>query len=177
VYKATKSVQQVQREVIYLEPDAIVVYDRVKTTGGSQVWQLVSPAAPSSSESHSTLSVAVDMDRGSTVAHALQVERVSVPAGTAATSYDFAANDKDFLAGFRLDETAAAGDNRFLHVIWIDGAVTGSVTPITNGATLTLASGKTVVATFNHDAVGATLTISGQSTTLGAGVETLPELE
>jgi hypothetical protein len=177
VYKATKSVQQVQREVIYLEPDAIVVYDRVKTTGGSQVWQLVSPAAPASSGSHSTLSVAVDTDRGSTVAHTLQVERVSVPASTAPTSYDFAANDNDFLAGFRLDETAAAGDNRFLHVIWIDDAVTGSVTPTTDGATLTLASGKTVVVQFNHAAVGGTLKIGDQSTTLGAGVETLPELE
>jgi len=177
VYKATKSVQQVQREIIYLEPDAIVVYDRVKTTGGSQVWQLVSPAAPVSTGSHSSISVAVDKDRGNTVAHTLQVERVSPPAGVAPTSYDFAANDKDFLLGFRLDETAGAGDNRFLHVIWIDGAVTGSVTPTTDGATLTLASGKTVAVQFNHDAVGGTLKIGDQSTALGAGVDTLPELE
>ena len=40
---------------------------------------------------------------------------------------------------------------------------------------MTLASGQTVTATFNRDDVGATLDLDGQTITLGAGVDVLPE--
>jgi hypothetical protein len=96
-----------------------------------------------------------------------------VPASTAPSAFSFHASDADFSAGFRLDETAAAGDNRFLHVLWIDGAVT-TVTPGSDGVTLSI-GGQTVAVQFNPGAIGGSVTIGGQTTTLGAGVDTLPE--
>jgi len=177
VYTKAKTVQQFQREIVYLEPDAIVVYDRVKTTGGTQVWQLVGPVSPTSSGSHSTFTypeIPATKDTPKVPGHSLEVERVLVPPGTAPSAYDFT-QDSDFSGGFRLDETAPAGDNRFLHVIWIDGAVPGAVTPGTDGVTLTT-GGKTVVVQFNRGAIGGSVTIGDQLTTLGTGLDPLPEL-
>ena len=51
-------------------------------------------------------------------AHALHVTRY---APTAATSSVYAMSaDSDFTSGFRLDETIAGGDQRYLHVLSID---------------------------------------------------------
>jgi hypothetical protein len=162
-YKQAAAVQKVQREIIYLEPDAIVVYDRVTTRAGSQqIWQLVSPEAPAISGTRATITAA---------GHTLTVERVA-PASAASSSFDFR-SDSDFTGGFRLDETVAGGDNRFLHVLFIDGAV-GTVTPGTDGATISV-GGKTVVVQFHRDRIGGSLTIAGQTTTLGVGVDTLSE--
>jgi hypothetical protein len=128
------------------------------------VFQLVSPASPAIGDPVSTLTAA---------GHTLSVQRVIVPAGTTPSVYDFKKSDTDFSAGFRLDETAPGGDNRFLHVLWIDGAA-GSVTAGTDSVTLTV-GGQPVTATFNHDSIGGSITIGGQATTLGTGVDTLPE--
>ena len=159
---------KVQREVVYLEPDAFVVYDRVTSTGGTQVWQLASPAEPSINGATATISAS---------GHTLTVQRLE-PAGATSSTFDFTTNN-DFMGGHRLDETVAGGDNRFLHVIWIDGAV-GTVTATAEGATVTLADGSTAAVTFQKDAIGATLvqTPSGgspTSVTLGPGVDSLPE--
>jgi hypothetical protein len=165
-YKSSPAVQKVQREIVYLQPDTIVVYDRVATRAGSQqVFQLVSPASPVIGDPVSTLTAA---------GHTLSVQRVLVPSGTAASVYDFKNNDTDFSAGFRLDETAAGGDNRFLHVLSIDGAASNIVAG-TDGATLTV-GGQTVVVQFNRDAIGGSIAINGgQATTLGTGIDSLPE--
>jgi hypothetical protein len=162
-YKRSPVVQKVEREIVFLPPNAIVVYDRVATRAGSQqVWQLATPVSPAIAGSRTTIS-------GS--GHTLTVDRVTPGAATAA-KHDFS-KDSDFSGGFRLDETMAGGDNRFLHVISIDGAV-DSVTPGTDGVSLSV-GGKAVVVQFSRDGVGGSLSINGQSTTLGAGVETLPE--
>jgi hypothetical protein len=166
-YKGSPAVQNVQREIVYLQPDAIVVYDRVMTRAGSQqVFQLVSPAQPVTSGATTTLTAS---------GHTLHVQRAIVPAGTTPSVYDFKASDSDFSAGFRLDETAAGGDNRFLHVLWIDSAITGTPTPMTDGVKLTLAGGQTVSVQFSHAAIGGSVTVGGQTTTLGAGIDPLPE--
>jgi hypothetical protein len=166
VYKDSSVVQKIQREIIYLLPDAVVVYDRVATRTGSQVFQLVSPASPVIGNPTTTLTSA---------GHTLSVQRTIVPPGTTPTIYNFATQDPDhdFSAGFRLDETAPGGDNRFLHVLWIDGAVT-TVTPSTDGATL-MVGGQTVVVQFSRDSIGGTLKIGSQTTPLGTGVDPLPE--
>jgi hypothetical protein len=164
-YGKSAAVQKVQREIVYLEPDAIVVYDRVATrAGGQQVFQLVSPARPATGGATTTLTAS---------GHTLTVQRALVPSGTTPSVFDFKASDSDFSAGFRLDETAASGDNRFLHVLWIDGAVT-SVTPGSDGVTLTV-GGKPVVVQFSRDGIGGSLSIAGQTTTLGAAIDSLPE--
>jgi hypothetical protein len=143
-----------------------VVYDRVATTAGSQVFQMVSPASPVLNGVLSTLTGA---------GHTLNVQRVISPASTAPTVFSFKVGDADFSAGFRLDETATAGDNRFLHVLSIDGAVTGVPTATTDGVTLVLIGGQAVTVQFNRDSIGGSITIGSQTTTLGAGVDTLPE--
>ena len=170
VYAGSKLVQKVQREVVYLMPDAIVVYDRVQTSAGKQVWQLVTPAAPAVGTTHASLA---HTDATLKVAHSLEVERLS-PTNATASAFDLT-KDADFTAGHRLDETAAAGDNRFLHVIWIDGAASGVAAMGSDGVSLTLAGGKTAVVQFSRNAVGGTLTLGAQTTKLDATLETLPE--
>ncbi|TMQ04731.1 MAG: hypothetical protein E6J90_50790 [Deltaproteobacteria bacterium] len=167
VYQGKSLVQKVQREIVYLPPSAIVVYDRVTTTAGSQVFQLVTPASPQIGTPSSTLTAS---------GHTLNVQRVSVPTGTTPSVYDFAASDPDhdFSAGFRLDETAPAGDNRFLHVLWIDSAAGAVTLSGSDGVTLTVGS-QAVTVQFNRNSVGGSIMIGAQTTTLGTGVDTLPE--
>jgi hypothetical protein len=164
-YAKSPVVHKVQREIVYLEPDAIVVYDRVATRAGSQqIWQLASPVAPAIAAAHATFH---------TPAHNLEVQRLAPASVTSAAAYDFT-RESDFIGGFRLDETVPGGDNRFLHVIWIDGAA-GSVTPAgADGVSLQLGTASVTVQ-FNRDSIGGTLTIAGKSTALATGVDSLPE--
>src|SRR5205085_8569848 len=47
-YNGNAAIQLVQRELVYLQPDVLIVYDRVKSAPGTtQTWQLVIPTAPS----------------------------------------------------------------------------------------------------------------------------------
>ena len=173
-YGGQAAVQQVQREIVYLEPSTVIVYDRLKTTGGNKaavVFQLVSPVAtlsdPPLGTSHAFMAVA---------GHTLTVEDVITPPGTVPTLFDFKKGDStEFNGGFRLDETAPGGTNiRFLHVLTIDGSATGITSSGSDGVTM-MVGGKQVTMAFNHDAIGGTLNIGGQQTTLGAVVEKLPE--
>ena len=161
-YKGSSTVTKVQREMVFIQPDIVVVYDRVTSKAGSeQVWQLVSPARPTIAGATATLTAS---------GHTLAIERIA-PASATSTVHDFTV-DSDFNRGFRLDTTVAGGDQRFLHVLSIDGAA-ASIASETDGVTITLASGGTAVVRFNRDAVGGTLTIGGSTTTLGAGIDPL----
>ncbi|HET9483143.1 MAG TPA: hypothetical protein VFO79_04230 [Xanthomonadales bacterium] len=162
-YKGHSAVQKVQREMIYVKPDVIIVYDRVASAAGTtQTWQLQAPTAPSISGTRATISNA---------GHTLAVHRIL---GGTLTSYDQRA-DSDLTGGYRLDETVSGGDNRYLHVLGVDGAVTSATANGENGVTIALANGQTISATFQRDTVGATLVRGGQTITLGAGVDVLPE--
>jgi hypothetical protein len=164
-YKGHAAVQKVQRELIYLKPDVVIVYDRVASAGGtSQTWQLQTPVAPAVSGNTATITNA---------GHALKVTRV-IGSGALA-SRDQRSIDSDLTGGFRLDETTAGGDNRYLHVLSIDGAVSSATANGANGVTVQLANGETVTATFNRDTVGGELTVGGTAATLAAGVAALPE--
>jgi hypothetical protein len=164
MYEGQAAVQKMQREVVFVEPDAVVVYDRVVTTAAvQQSWQLVSPVKATITGAHATVS-------GTT--HKLEVERVSPTTGVTATTYDFTA-DSDINGGWALRENANGADNRWLHVLWMDTAAT-AVTAVTDGVTFTM-GGKSIKVVFNRDAVGGTLTIDGTANTLGAGVDALAE--
>jgi hypothetical protein len=168
-YGGQAIVQQVQREIVYLEPSTVIVYDRVATTGGQVVFQLVSPVStqnPPLGTSHTF----------TTNGHTLDVEDIVTPNSTMPTLFDFKTDSsKDFMGGFRLDETAPGSTNiRFLHVLTIDGTATGISPSGSDGVTMMI-GGKAVTMTFNHSAVGGTLTIAGQQITLGSGVDKLPE--
>jgi hypothetical protein len=163
VYGKGSIAQKVQRELLYLEPDTIVVYDRVQTKSGSQVWQLVSPANPTIKGSIGSVTAA---------GHTMTVQQLS--AGTMATTSLKSADSDDFNGGYRIDETLQAGDNRFLNVITIDGAATGVTASGADGAMVTIA-GQPVGVQFNHTDIGATLMINDQTITLGPGIDQLPE--
>ena len=72
----------------------------------------------------------------------------------------------------------AGGDNRYLHVLSIDSAVT-SVTAAGDathpGVTVRMSNGHTATVTFVRDTTGATLVLDGTTKTLAAGVDALPE--
>ncbi len=155
-------VSKVQREIVYLQPDVIVVYDRAMSTQ-SQIWSLAFPTDPNVSGATTTVT---------TPDHTLAIQRLS-PANATASVHTYSA-DGDFTNGFRLDEQLAGGDNRWLHVVSIDGAATNVTAVDANTVTLT-AGGKNVKVAFDPNAIGGTLTIGSSATTLGAGVDQLPE--
>ncbi|HWO25013.1 MAG TPA: hypothetical protein VNO30_40010 [Kofleriaceae bacterium] len=162
-YGGDAAVQKMQREIVFIEPDAVVVYDRVTTrTGGQQVWQLATPVAPAISGARATVAGT----------HTLNVQRVAPATAWAAT--DLRSVSSDFTGGYRLDATVPGGDQRYVHVLWMDGAV-GSVSAQTEGAALQLPGGRTASLRFNRDSIGCYLSIDGQELTLGAGVDKLPE--
>ncbi len=176
-YGGQAAVQGVQREIVYLEPSTVIVYDRLATkVGGQIVFQLVTPVAPpmATGTSHTF----------TTAGHTLDLEDVLAPPGTVPSIFDFKNSDKtEFNGGFRLDETAGGGtDNRFLHVLTIDGAATNIMLANTADTTKDIVSltltpgGQTVTMAFNHTGIGGTLTIGGTAIPLGEGVDKLPEL-
>lgn len=166
-YHGNAAVQKVHREILFLVPDVVVVFDRVQSgSATAQTWQLSTPVAPSISGSTATISNA---------GHALKVQKISggTMAVTAMTSVD-----SDYSGGYRLDERMAGGDNRYLHVLSIDGALSSAAAAgdaTRPGVTVRLASGRTATVTFNRDTTGATLVLDGTTRTLAAGVDRLPE--
>ncbi|MBA3453848.1 MAG: hypothetical protein H0T42_12205, partial [Deltaproteobacteria bacterium] len=151
------------REMVYLEADVVIVFDRVATAAGTtQTWQIAAPTQPAISGNTATITNA---------GHSLRITRLAPSAGTMST-YDFR-GEADFTGGWRLDETQAGGDQRYLHVMAIDGAATSTTTAgdATNpGATVTLRDGRTVTVTFHRDSIGGSLTIDGVTTALTPGV-------
>ena len=164
-YNGSSAVQKVQRELVYLQPNIVVVYDRVQTASDTtQTWQLAAPVAPTISGTTATITNA---------GHSLRVTRIA-PSSATMSVYDFR-TDPDMKGGFRLDERLPGGDQRYLHVLAVDGAVASASASGTTGVTLNLATGGTTTVTFSRDAVGATLVRNGTTTTLGTGVDTLAE--
>jgi hypothetical protein len=155
-YNGNSAVQKVNRDIVYLLPDVVVVYDRVQG-GSGQTWQLAVPTQPSISGNTATVTNA---------GHTLKVTKLG--AGSFGT-YSYRSN-ADFTNGYRIDQTASSASNRFLNVLSVDNGAT-SISGSGETATVTLAGGKQVTIVFNRDSVGGTLTIDGQATTLGAGVD------
>jgi hypothetical protein len=167
-YDDHPDVTRVERELVYLEPDVIVVFDRVETAAGTeQTWQLNAPSRPTIDGGEATI------DGGE---HALHTARV-VPAAADASIDDWSGDD-DISDSFRLDETIEGGANVFLHVLWIDDAVTGvagSDADGRTGVTITLAGGATATVRFGDAIADGTLAIDGSEVILAPGVATLPE--
>lgn len=166
-YNGNAAVQKVQRELVYLLPDVVVVFDRVQSAGGTtQTWQLATPVAASISGALATITSS---------GHTLKVQKI---AGGALAVTPLTSVSSDFSGGFRLDETLPGGDNRFLHVLSIDGSVASTAAAgdaAHPGVTVQLAGGHTATVTFARDAAGATLVLDGTTRSLAAGVDSLPE--
>ena len=55
-YNGNAAVQKVHREMLYLKPDVVVVFDRVQSgSGTTQTWQLATPISPSINGSTATI--------------------------------------------------------------------------------------------------------------------------
>ncbi|MBA3541728.1 MAG: hypothetical protein H0T79_19090, partial [Deltaproteobacteria bacterium] len=163
-YADDADISMVQREVVYLAPNTVVIYDRVASTGNTtQTWGLVSPIQPQ--VSGATATFAGD--------HTMKVTRLA-PSAASASVYDFKA-DSDYKNGWRLDATMAGGDQRYLHVLSIDGAATQTTAIGDTGVTMQLADGRNVTIEFSRNTPGASMTIDGTTTALTATVDTLPE--
>jgi hypothetical protein len=166
-YDGNAAVQKVHREVVYLQPDVVIAFDRVQSASGTQqTWQLASPTAASISGAVATITNA---------GHALKVQQIA--GGTMAVTA-MPGVDADFAGGFRLDETMPGGDNRYLHVLSIDGSVSSTTAAgdaTHPGVTVHLANGHTATVTFVRDTTGATLVLDNTTISLAAGVDALPE--
>ncbi len=166
-YDGNSAVQKVQRDIVFLQPNVVIVFDRVQSASGTtQTWQLASPVAASISGSIATITNA---------GHTLKIQKLS--GGTLGVT-SMPSVDSDFAGGFRLDETMAGGDNRYLHVLSIDGSVssTTSAGDATHpGVTVQLANGHSATVTFVRDTAGAALVLDGTTISLSAGVDRLPE--
>jgi hypothetical protein len=165
-YAGDPRIQKVQRELVFLEPDVVVVYDRIDTTAGTTAtWQLPTPAQPSVSGADSTIS---------TAGHVLAVHRTE-PSTATASAYAMTDDPSgDYSTGYRLDDTAAGGTVRFLHVLSIDGAASALVDG-TDSVQVQLAGGATVTCTFTNGQIGGHIEVGGVTTTLGTGIQALPE--
>ena len=175
-YGGQAAVKQVQREIVYIEPSTVIVYDRLNTTGSQVVFQLVTPVAPPNNDPTGTSHTFTN------AGHTLTLADVGPVLGMPAL-VDFKKTDStEFNGGFRLEQPAPGGNNvRFLHVLTIDGAASGIMQASTADSVTMMAGGKTVTMEFNHgdmvdnQVVGGKLTIGNQTITLGAGVDKLPE--
>ncbi len=174
VYKDA-AVTRSEREIVFLEPDVVVVFDRYATAADTvPVWQLSSPVNPTLTGNRATF-------RGAK--HSLIVDRV--PVVDSAFSVSQWKNLGEFKAGFRFENTAAAaGAGQFLHVLSADDSVV-SVTPSNDGVRfgvqLALKGGRTALVRFHPTMLDGTLELSGGggpavTETLRAGVTELPEL-
>lgn len=175
VYGATSGVVNAQREIVYLKPDVVVVYDRVDAGAGSNlVWQLNAPRAPVVSGATTTFGGADDL-----------VMRPIAPAGASATTVALAPSfdGEAFAGGYRRELAVPAGGQvEFLTVLSVDGAVSDAVASNTVGADgvrITLAGGGEALVRFNQASSGGSLTLSGAHTydgPLPQTVATLPLL-
>ncbi len=164
-YKGNPAVQKVQRDLLFVRPDVVIVYDRVDTAAGTtQTWQLPTPVSPAISGNTATISNA---------GHTLKVTRLA-PGSAALSRFSYASTGQ-FTGGYRIDERIAGGSQRFLHVLSLDGGAASVAASGANGATVNLAGGGQLTVTFNRDGPGATLKLDGSTVTLGASVDTLPK--
>jgi hypothetical protein len=163
-YGGDANVSKVQREMVYLKPNVVVVYDRVVTgSGTSQIWQIASPIRPAISGATATIGGA----------HSLSVQRLA-PASASSTATSLAGTGA-YTGGFRLDTTVAGGDVRYLHVLSLDGGATSATASGDSTVTVNLAGGGSATVAFDRANIGATLTYNGTTTALAAGVDDIPE--
>jgi hypothetical protein len=160
-----EGVNLVQREIVYLKPDILVVYDRVDAgSGATHVWQLNSPVVPSPSGSSATL--------GGLVLHAVK------PSGATFSVVDLPDEDPDFQGGHRLDRTVSGnGAVYFLNVLSVDGAVTAASDASQgsdDGVSIALAAGGTATVRFHQGSPGGALTYGSFDGALPSGVTPPP---
>jgi hypothetical protein len=141
------------RELVFLRPGTLIVFDRAEYTQGAttKTFQLPTPGLPT---------VSGRVARYSNGVSALEVHAVS-PAQSALTITDMRTLDPDFEGGYRIDASVTtSGRSDFLHVLSVDGSVTGITRGANDGAaTVFLANGRKVTVAFDLAAQGGTIEV------------------
>jgi hypothetical protein len=175
VYGPDAPVTRVEREVVFVKPLLVVVFDRIDAAADTRrVWQINSANQPTIAGN------VIDLDGASTD---LQVWTMG-PAGTTSTVVDWT-TDADMNGGWRVDvpHQSADGRSRFLHVLSLGGlatAVGASDDGAMTGVGITVSDGSSVTVRFGTDDWGGTLEERDAlgnlilEATVGPGVETLP---
>lgn len=168
-YAGRASVQNVERELVFLEPDCVVVFDRVTTGAGTrQIWQLNAPARPALAGETATIAGG---------AHQLVVRRLA-PAAPAVSVFDWS-TDGEFSGGYRLEAAVDGGAQQHLNVLSMDGTVTAATRSDADGRTgvvITFADGRSATVRFGSAGVDGTLELRAAggavtaSEVLGPGV-------
>lgn len=144
-----------KREIVFLKPDVVVVFDRVQYVPGTstKTFQLPTPHLPNIS------------GRTATVSNGTSNLRLHAVAPTSATlsSIPYSSIDADFSGGgHRIDVTVtSSGETKFMNVLSIDNAavtVTGSPTD-SGEVNIALTDGRNVLLRFNSSAPGGTIEI------------------
>jgi hypothetical protein len=109
-YGGAAAVQLVRRQVLWLQPDTVLVQDRLVTAGAASLtWQLVVPTSPVTAGALATVTVG---------SHVMRVTRLAPAAGTW-TTFRFDSH-ADFVDGFRLDGVQPGGDRTYVTAIQLD---------------------------------------------------------
>ena len=166
------NVNRAQREVVFLKPNIIVVYDRVNAgSGATLTWQLNSPFNPAIAPGIASFGSPAEM----------RVRSVKPAAGTQ-TVFDYEASDNvEYSGGFRYEiSQVGSGDLNFLNVIELGDSVS-SLTPAdaagADGVQIALTSGGTATLQFPRTGTGGHLTLTGAAGSfdgaLPAGIQSL----
>lgn len=161
-YKGKASVVRVEREFLLIKPGALVIMDRVQTSGaGAQrIWTLNLPQAP-----------AVNGDRLTMVSGANRLDVIRLaPAGLPTKVVAWPSVNPDFNSGVRVDVADATGDSSvFLNVLGTDGAVVNAVRSDAagqTGAQISLADGSIATIRFSTTGSGGTIDIRSRDGTV-----------
>jgi hypothetical protein len=152
-YGGDGRVKKVEREIVFIKPDAIVVFDRVDTvTGVQKVWQLSTESAPALSAG----GVVVQGKKSK-----LELFPI-LPGGAPVGLVDWPSADGDMLGGARVDITDGSDATLFLNVLSLDGAVVARAPADTvdkKGVKITLADGRTATVQLGVLAAGGAIEI------------------
>ena len=170
IYDGHAAVARSERELIFLRPGVVVIFDRVDTASdASRIFTLNTPITPAPSGSTITMTGE---------ASSLVVHRVGGSGSVSLTAWPDV-DGAEYGGGHRIDvtETGGGGRSRMLHVLSVDGAVTAvsaADAAGTRGVRIEQSGGQAVTIRFQEDSFGATLEDAGGTVTLGEGVEALP---
>ncbi len=173
-FNAADGVTTLEREVLFVKPNVVVVFDRVATAPASTAeWLFSSPLAPVSSNAGATVTF--------TGTQSTLVARKIHPATATLTTATWPSLDADTNAGHRITWSNASG-SPFLVVLSMDGAVTNAVAADQTGqrgVNVTLANGGGFTVRFNETSRGGSLELrpmggATRTVTLSPQVMTLP---
>ncbi len=179
MYAGVSFVSRVERELIFIRPGTVIVFDRADGSPNSKrIWHLNTPIQP-----------VISGDQADIIgSHSkLSVIRVLPQSAVLSVTNWLNVGDEDMLGGYRLNITDnnSSGSSRFLTVLSIDSAVTSVLSNdigSKRGVNIGLIDGRSVLLHFESDSWGGDLQVLDPNgniivdTTLSAGITEIPKL-